>query len=417
MALGKGLASLIPKKKTDAHTPHVAPHAATSFPPTPPTPPIHKVEPAHHPNEPLRTQRANPLDHISANVPLQAHVPPHPPKPPHEHPRQQYPFPVYHAKPITFHREPPTYEVPNVPTEPVLPLSRGDEHIPPPISSHHIPPAIPARRGASVTTESAIFQLEASKIKPNPYQPRREFNTEELNDLAQSIREFGILQPLVVSRVYHETPMGTDVEYQLIAGERRLRAAQLVGLERVPAIVRNIDLERVKLELAVIENVQRSNLTPIEAARAYARLQEEFGLTQREVAQRVGKSREAIANVLRLLNLPLHIQTALKEGKIGESQARMLLSITNHAEQERVFNDLITKRTTVREMQEKITTATPSAPSREERYWETQLEEKVGAPVRVVRQGSKGKVVITFHSDEEWQGLMDRLLGGERDVV
>ncbi len=172
-----------------------------------------------------------------------------------------------------------------------------------------------------------IFHLEVEKIKPNPHQPRREFDEELLKDLAASIREFGLLQPIVVSKIEKETDTGTQVEYQLIAGERRLRAAKILGLERVPAIIRSIMKDTEKLEMAIVENLQRENLNAIETARAYAKLQDEFGLTQREVAARLGKSRETIANTLRLLSLPSEIKEAVAKNKINESQARLLLTI------------------------------------------------------------------------------------------
>src|SRR3989338_8615740 len=139
-----------------------------------------------------------------------------------------------------------------------------------------------------------IFHIEADKIKPNPFQPRRDFDEESLKELGSSIREFGILHPIVVTKHEIETDHGTDVEYHLISGERRWRASKMVGLERIPAIIRAMPSERERLEMAIIENIQREDLNPIETARAYAKLQDQFGLTQREVAVRVGKSREVV---------------------------------------------------------------------------------------------------------------------------
>jgi ParB/RepB/Spo0J family partition protein len=162
----------------------------------------------------------------------------------------------------------------------------------------------PASHDHSEKPYEAVFHIEVEKIKPNPQQPRRDFNQDAIKELAASIREFGILQPLVVTKVVKEVPTGTDVEYYLIAGERRLRAAKYLGLERVPAVIKNVDLEKERLELAIIENLQRENLNPVEMGRAFARLQDEFRLTQREIAARLGKSREAVANTMRLLDLP-----------------------------------------------------------------------------------------------------------------
>ncbi|MBI5732400.1 ParB/RepB/Spo0J family partition protein [Candidatus Jorgensenbacteria bacterium] len=260
------------------------------------------------------------------------------------------------------------------------------------------------------TPSESIFHIEVDKIKPNPYQPRHEFNPEGIEELAQSIREFGILQPLVVSKSVKETEVGTYVEYQLIAGERRLLAAKRVGLERVPAIVKTVDLERAKLEMALIENIQRSNLNVLEAAKAYSRLQDEFGLTQREIATRVGKSREVVANAMRLLNLPGDIQVALSQGKISESQARALLSMDN-IKQTELFKELLDKKSTVRELRQKaLVSHDPQV-----RYWENKFEEKLGAPVKVVKHGDRGKVVVHFYSNEEWQNIIDNLLGDVND--
>lgn len=260
----------------------------------------------------------------------------------------------------------------------------------------------------------SVFHIEVEKIRPNPYQPRHEFNPQALEELAQSIREFGVIQPLVVTKMERESEYGTEVEYQLIAGERRLMASKIAGLERVPAVVRKVGDARTKLELALIENIQRSNLNPIESARAYARLQDEFGLTQREVAARVGKSREAVANTLRLLNLPLPVQQALSEGKINESHARALLSIENRDAQWQAFQKIISEKTTVRELRAETkekTAAVPAHTDPQDTYWEKRLEDVVGAPVKVFSQGTHGKIVIQFYSQEEKRGIMERLAG------
>lgn len=259
----------------------------------------------------------------------------------------------------------------------------------------------------------SIFQIEVENIKPNPYQPRHEFNDEGLEELAQSIREFGIIQPLIVSKIFKETETGTDVEYQLIAGERRLRAAKLAGLERVPAIVRKVDANRDKLEMALIENLQRHNLNPIEAAKAYSRLQDEFGLTQKEIAVRVGKSREVIANTMRLLNLPSYIQEALMQNKLNESQARTLIGIQSMEEQRRVFENILSKGLSVRAVKSEVQKTEPVDP--ELAYWQKRLEEGLGMPVKISKHGGKGKVAIEFYSDEEWHGVLEKLLGPEME--
>lgn len=256
--------------------------------------------------------------------------------------------------------------------------------------------------------KESIFHIEVHLIKPNPFQPRREFSGVGIEELARSIRDFGILQPLVVSKVVRETEGGTAVGYELIAGERRLLAAKKLGLERVPAVVKRIGENRAKLEMSLIENLQRSDLSALEMARAYARLQDEFGLTQREVAARVGKSREAVANALRLLGLPQEIQRVLGIGAINESQARALLAIGNALEQERVLQEFLSRGGAVRARREK----TPPPPADPEgAFWERRLEEKLGAPVRVIRKGNRGKIEMHFHSEEEWHGLVERLVG------
>lgn len=258
---------------------------------------------------------------------------------------------------------------------------------------------------------SAVFQLEVGQIKPNPYQPRKEFNEEELRELASSIREFGIIQPIIVSKLETEVPTGTAIEYQLIAGERRLMAAKLIGLPRVPAIVRSVDSNKTKLELALIENIQRSDLNPLETARAYARLQDEFEFTQREIAVRVGKSREVVANTLRLLSLPSYAQEALSGGKINESQARALLAISNIEEQKAVLAKVMNEKLSVRAIKENVNDISESQKTPEAIYWEKQLEEKLGAPVKLVKDGGRGKMIVRFYSEEEWQGIVQKLLG------
>lgn len=256
-----------------------------------------------------------------------------------------------------------------------------------------------------------IYQIETEKIRPNPYQPRTEFNDGELQELAGSIREFGILQPLVVSKITKETETGADVEYQLIAGERRLRAAKIAGLERVPAIIRTVDGARHKLEMALIENIQRENLNPLEAAKAYARLQDEFGLTQREIAARVGKSREAVANTLRLLNLPGEIKEALSSGRINESQARMLLGFENVEEQRRVFRNILEGKMSVRAVRSEVEKGKAKMQDPDVGYWTKRIEENLGAPVKIAKEGGQGKIVMEFFSEEEWRSLIDKLGG------
>ncbi len=262
-----------------------------------------------------------------------------------------------------------------------------------------------------VAESESVFQIETEKINPNPFQPRRDFDPASVEELAASIREFGLIQPLVVSKVTIENEFGTAVEYQLIAGERRLMAAKMLGLERVPAIVKKVDEHRAKLEMALIENIQRRDLNPLEEAKAYARLQDEFGLVQREIAARVGKSREVVANTLRLLNLPFPVQEALASGAINESQARTLLTVQNPEEQNRIFQNLLEDKLSVREL--RTQTRRPATTDSESRFWENRLEEKLGAPVKIKKYQGRGRMVVHFHSEEEWQGILDKILGDE----
>lgn len=256
--------------------------------------------------------------------------------------------------------------------------------------------------------QEAIFHIEVEKIVPNPYQPRKVFNEEEIQELAESIKEFGVLQPISVSKVVKETSSGTRVEYQLVAGERRLKAAKIAGLPRIPAIIRKGDTPKMKLELALIENIQRSNLNPLESARGYARLQDEFDLTQKDIALRVGKSRETVANTMRLLNLPSHIQMALEEGKINESQARTLISVESSHEQEMIFERMLSGTLTARKARERIQKT--QTPDPERIYWQKRLEERTGLPVEIEKKGTRGKVSLQFYSDEEFQNIL-RVLG------
>ena len=278
------------------------------------------------------------------------------------------------------------------------------------------PPASP--KSKKVFDNEAVFQIEIEKIKPNPDQPRRHFDETALKELASSIREYGVLQPVVVSKIQHDTDDGSEVEYQLIAGERRLMAASMAGLPSIPAIIRSIGARREQLELAILENIQREDLTPIETARAFARLQDEFALTQREIAVKLGKSRESVANTLRLLNLPTSIQLALEGGKINESQGRLLLAVSDLRSQEQLFQELVRDSLSVRELKSRIrnvrgksaeAAAAETDSSPELLEVKSRLELFFGAPVRVQQNGATGKIVISFYSPEELDNIMSRL--------
>ena len=278
--------------------------------------------------------------------------------------------------------------------------------------------------------QESIFHIEIEKITPNPDQPRRHFDQDALRELASSIREFGFLQPLVVSKVEKETSTGIAVEYQIIAGERRFMAAKLLGLPRVPAIVRNVNLEREKLELGVIENIQRENLNPIEMARAFQRLQEEFRMTQREIAAKLGKSREVVANAVRLLDLPEYIQRAVEDGQLSESNARLLIAINDPVAQKAMLDDIVQNKLTTRDVKERIQrtiisvgggSGMPGAPRRgrpplqkvhlapEVKTMQEELSTSLGAPVEISKNANNGKITITFFSEEELENILRKL--------
>jgi len=281
------------------------------------------------------------------------------------------------------------------------------------------------REGKFSSVNDAIFHIEVDKIKPNPHQPRRNFDESALKELATSIQEFGILQPLVVSKIEKENEMGTSVEYELIAGERRLMAAKLLGWERVPVIIRKISQKSEKLELAVLENLQRENLNAVETARAYARLQEEFGITQREIAGRLGKSRETIANTLRLLNLPTEIQDAVAKNQINESQARLLLIIEDPLSQKNLFNELLNNNLSVRQLRQRVKKNNDQVQTTSDKLQTTvdpetnMLQEKLiellSAPVKIEKSGDGGKIIITFYSPEEIQGIIEKFKAPSTD--
>lgn len=204
----------------------------------------------------------------------------------------------------------------------------------------------------STFNQDAVFWIEVDKIKPNPYQPRREFSEPELRSLADSIRQYGVLQALTVTRKEFQKPDGgLGVEYELISGERRLCASKLAGLTQVPALIRTgEDTDLMKLELAIIENIQREDLNPVERAKAFDRLVKEFGFKHAEIGKKMGKSREYVTNTLRILALPEHMVNALSEGKINEGHTRPLLMLVDRPEeQETLFKEIVFKKLNVRE--------------------------------------------------------------------
>lgn len=265
--------------------------------------------------------------------------------------------------------------------------------------------------------KESIFLIEVDRIKGNPYQPRRDFNKEELQSLAESIREHGILQPLIVTKAEEETNLGIKVFYELVAGERRLKAAKMAGLSFIPAVIRQKTEEKQKLELALIENIQRSDLNAIEKAKGYEKLTKEFGLTQKEISGKMGQSREAITNTLRLLNLPVEIQRAIESGKISEGHGRTILAAPTDQQKWVMFNEIIGKNLSVRAAENlsrkikgvaRIIRGVTESP--EVKFLESRLEDFFGTKVKLTKSGRRGHILIEFYSPEELNTILGKIL-------
>lgn len=253
-----------------------------------------------------------------------------------------------------------------------------------------------------------VFEVSVDQIKRNPRQPRAHFSPSDLEDLINSIKEYGILQPLIVTKV--------DKGYELVAGERRLRSARALGLKTVPIIVRDAN-EQEKLEIALIENIQRQDLNAVEEALGFQALIDEFNLTQEEVARRIGKSRSVIANTLRLMDLPKEMLTALRSGKISKSHARTLLAQKDSKKQNVLFQSMLKGGVTVREAEARVSNVKrhvrkvggskdPNIAAHENR-----LREILGTKVLIQEKAGKGNISIEFYSKEELLDLLDRLSG------
>ena len=266
---------------------------------------------------------------------------------------------------------------------------------------------IPAGEGAA--SLGGVLQLPVESIRPNPRQPRHQVNPDELKDLTDSIRAHGVLQPLLV------TTDGTD--YMLIAGQRRLQAARLAGLDFVPAILRQAS-ELQQLELALIENLQRQDLNPLEAAEGYQRLSDEFSLSHEAIAEQVGKSRASVSNTLRLLKLAPAARQALAANRISEGHARALLGLPTAQAQGAALQTVLKRELNVRQTEELVrrlsgqrrTGAQPARRSAEETALEDELRQALGTRVLLRRGGRGGSLIIHFYSDEELNTLVDRLL-------
>lgn len=279
------------------------------------------------------------------------------------------------------------------------------------------PPAAP-QPGAAPAPSDGVRRVPLSQIKPCPFQPRKDFSAESLRELADSIKEQGIVQPLILR------PNGPS--FELIAGERRWRAAQLAGLSDVPALVREAD-DRTVLELALIENLQRENLNPMEEALGFAQLIEQFQLTQEQAASRVGKSRAAVANALRLLKLPQSVQDKLRGNQLSVGHAKVILGLSSPAEQAGVADRVVAGALSVRQTEQIVANfhATPTAasaepgrpaPTRDAHVsdLEDRLKQQLGTKVALRYREGKGAIEISFFSDAELERLL-QILGVPAD--
>lgn len=260
------------------------------------------------------------------------------------------------------------------------------------------------------SVKNQIVELKTKQILLNPYQPRKNFEKSALEELAGSIKKYGLLQPLVVTKI-------SDNEFQLLVGERRLRAAKMIGLKKVPVIIRS-STDQQKLELALVENLQRDDLNPIERAQAFQRLINEFNLTQDEVAKKINKSRAEIANTLRFLNLPQEIQKGLIDRKITAGHAKTILSLKDRRAQLKLFQQIVKGGLSVRSTEKK---ARQTAGKRAVRRlkdveiidFEERLQRALGTRVFIKKKKNQGNIIIEFYSKEELLNIVDKIAGEE----
>lgn len=263
---------------------------------------------------------------------------------------------------------------------------------------------------------NVVLRVPLKNIRPNPHQPRREFDEERLEELASSIKRHGLIQPITVRYI-------GEKRFELISGERRLRASKLAGLDELPAYVREVNDEEI-ISFALIENIQREDLNPIEVALGYKRLLDEVGYTQAEVAEKVGKNRSTVANMLRLLNLPPYVQAGLRDGRISMGHARALINIEDEEDQKQIFNDIIEKDYSVRQTEQAVRSlgeeedlskksTSSSAKKKDEKYSpifkeiSKRLRRTLSTKVHIKPKKNGGEIRIEFYSDDELERLLD----------
>ncbi|MFO7914769.1 MAG: ParB/RepB/Spo0J family partition protein [Candidatus Krumholzibacteriales bacterium] len=264
---------------------------------------------------------------------------------------------------------------------------------------------IPREIKENVSASEKVINLKVDEIAPNPHQPRQVFGENELRELAESIRENGILQPIVVRR--------TGSGYELVAGERRLRASRILELKEIPALVRDIDDEN-SLKLALLENLQREDLNPIEKAAGFRALKEELGVSTAEIGRALGKGRSTIANTIRLLKLPAEVKELINSGDLTEGHARAILAIDDDSEKVRAAKRVVSEQLTVRDLEKGAGPGSRRKPRKRERDPELRaLEEKLeihlGTKVKI-QPGRKGGVIrITYYSNEQFEGVLENM--------
>ncbi len=266
----------------------------------------------------------------------------------------------------------------------------------------------------AMSSSAETTEIKLDKIKPNPFQPRSTFDDEKLSELAASIKEHGVIQAVVI------TPSGTDNQYLLVAGERRCRAARIAGLTSVPAVVKSFD-KSTMLEIALIENLQREDLNPVEEARAYRKLMQEYKYTQEELSKRIGRSRPSIANSLRLLALPEKVLNSLIIGELTPGQVRPLLSINHQEAQQKLAEKIIEEKLSAREAEKIATKESKDNESSnnlkaekvldpESEELQLQIQRNLGTKVKLKQGKNGGTIEIYFYSDEDLERLIDKLI-------